>query len=114
MEGCSHGRLMIEKASGTNITEGVATIDLENAGWNTRDLVDDAENYLEELFGINRLSDRFDHVMFCLPPGTELGGNGWIGYGYLNGISTVYNDHWCNYPSIQMVSARSMVLKIIS
>jgi hypothetical protein len=97
---------MIEKASGTYITEGVVTINLGNAGKNKGDLEDDAENYLEDMFGINRLSDRFDHVMFCLPPGTD---GSWIGYGYINGVKTVYNDDWCNYPSIQMVRVQIYV-----
>jgi hypothetical protein len=100
MEGCSHGRLRIEKASGTNINKGVVTINLGNAGWNKNNLEYYAENALESLFGINTLRDRFDHVMFCLPPGTD---GSWIGYGYINGVTTIYNDDWCNYPSIQMV-----------
>jgi hypothetical protein len=106
MEGCSHGRLMIEKASGTYITEGVVEIEVKlNAAGTVNDILEEAtENALESLFGTNDLSSLFDHVMICLPPGTiDDDGSGWLGYGYYNGHITVYNDDWCNYPSIQMV-----------
>lgn len=100
MEGCSHNQLIIQPASGTDIDDGVIEIDLDNAGTNIYNLEDDVENALENKFG-GKLSDHWDHVMMCLPPNT---GDDWIGYGYINGEKTVYNDDWCNYPSIQMVS----------
>jgi len=40
-----------------------------------------------------------DHVMVCIPPGTN---GGWIAYAYINSSLSVYNDLWCNYVSAQM------------
>ena len=45
------------------------------------------------------LSSPFDHVMYCLPPGTS---GGWIASGYENSWLTTFNDRWCNYLSAQM------------
>lgn len=109
MEGCSHGRFMVEKASdgGKNIIEGVVEIQVKLNAIGTLDetLEEETENELETLFGTDNLPSLFDHVMICLPPGTvnDRGESGWVGYGYYNDYISVYNDDWCNYPSIQMV-----------
>ena len=57
---------------------------------------------------VNKLGslNQFDHIMMCLPPGT----NGPIGYAYLNDRVSVYNEYtrggqsksWCTAVSIQM------------
>ncbi len=44
-------------------------------------------------------SSPFDHVMYCLPPGTT---GGWIASGYENSWLSTYNDRWCNMLSAQM------------
>ena len=113
MEGCSHGRLGIKAADasdvnqgGQYISQGVMEIhlDMDADGEVNGNIQDAAENALEVVFGTDDLSSIFNHVMLCLPPGTiDDDGSGWIGYGYYNGHITVYNDDWCNYPSIQMV-----------
>eukprot|EP00957_Ditylum_brightwellii_P145111 11052565-Ditylum_brightwellii.AAC.1 len=41
----------------------------------------------------------YDHVMYCLPPGTS---GGWIAYASMPGRKSVYNDNWCSYVSVQM------------
>jgi hypothetical protein len=42
------------------------------------------------------LEDTFDHVLFCLPPGTT---GGWIAEGWSNHPFSIYNNAWCLYPS---------------
>lgn len=41
-------------------------------------------------------SSPFDHMFYCIPPGTTLPEKGWIAYGYEGGWLTVYNDDWCH------------------
>lgn len=40
----------------------------------------------------------FDYVMYCLPPGTNMG----IAYAFANSWLSVYSDEWCTYLSTQM------------
>lgn len=50
------------------------------------------------------VGDKFDHVMFCFPPGVadSSGKTTWAGYAYLNGWLSVYNDNYCSRPSVQV------------
>ena len=48
---------------------------------------------------LGTLTDIADHVMVCLPPGTN---GGWIAYAYINHWLSAYNDDWCGYPSAQI------------
>lgn len=40
----------------------------------------------------------FDHVMYCMPPGTSMG----IAYAFVNSWLSVYKDSWCTFLSTQM------------
>lgn len=44
------------------------------------------------------LSNQFDHVMLCMPPGT----GAWIAYAYVNSWLSVFNDDWCQQLSTQV------------
>ena len=40
---------------------------------------------------------QFELTMYCIPPGTQ---GSWIAYAYVNHFLSVYNNDWCNYPSV--------------
>lgn len=129
---CSFGELTMspfigETDTGVFIANGVYEIGID---MNVKDIDDglvreEAARVLEDQLG--DLPSQFDHVMLCLPPETS---GGWIGYGklcnsclevlhyfvslifhcilpflplgYIGGWMSVFNDEWCNFPSIQM------------
>jgi hypothetical protein len=106
---CSYDELTMEPYSGTTSTGvtlpstgnrvGVVTVTINS---NVKKVdVDTVEDRVvaaaEDMLG--DLQSQFDHVMLCIPPGTQ---GGWIGYAYINSWLSVYNDDWCTYPSIQM------------
>jgi len=45
------------------------------------------------------VSSPFDHVMYCLPPGTS---GSWIASGFENSWLSTFNDKWCTRLSAQM------------
>ncbi len=47
----------------------------------------------------NAMSNSFDLIMVCYPPGVD---SGWIAYAYINHYISVYNNDWCKYVSGQM------------
>jgi hypothetical protein len=84
-DSCSYGQLVMEPYRGTtekgfNIDDGVVevVIDMNVEGVNDGGVRDAARAAATEKLG--DLSSQFDHVMFCLPPGTA---GGWIAYGKL-------------------------------
>ena len=101
---CSYGALQCNAASkttstGVAVSNGVFEVSISNtvSGVDNsviRDAVVDAGTA-----ALGSLSGQFDHVMLCLPPGTN---GSWIGYAYVNWYLSVYNDNWCKYVSIQM------------
>lgn len=102
-EGCSHQNFMVEMATTDNrIVKGVLEIevDIDSDGKDDGDVRDAVRDELEAMYDVD---GTFDHVMLCLPPGTK---GDWIGYAYMNDWLSVYNDEWCGYPSIQLVSIR--------
>ena len=54
---------------------------------------------LNTQLGEDPCDDIADHVMLCLPPGTN---GGWIAYAYINSCVSVYNDDWCMSVSGQL------------
>jgi len=101
---CSYDQLIINPFSGTTstgeaITGGVAevTISMSVAGESRITVMNAVTAAAEAKYG--SLTSQFDHVLLCLPPNTA---DSWIGYGYYDSYLTVYNDDWCNKPSIQM------------
>jgi hypothetical protein len=82
-------------------TDGVYTVKLPKVvvnGVNDGALLAEITNAASTSLGV-KLDNIADHVMVCLPPGTD---GSWIAYGYFNSFLTVYNDDWCRYPSAQM------------
>lgn len=102
---CSYGQLTFEEYVGTTstgkvITNGVTTITLQNfnvGGKESYVVVNEITSVANTVLG--SLQSQFDHVMYCLPSGTN---GSWIAYAYINHWLSVYNDEWCNYPSGQM------------
>jgi hypothetical protein len=82
---CSYGQLVMEPYQGTtdkgfNIVDGVVevVIDMDVDGVDNGIVREAAQAAATDILG--DLSSQFDHVMFCLPPGTQ--GN-WLAYGEL-------------------------------
>ena len=77
---CSYGKLEIVPATGSNVVNGVVTVSLNGKDINgeesatVRSWMTDAA---QSRIGVSSLSASYDHVMFCQPPGTVKGGNGW-------------------------------------
>jgi len=100
---CSYGELTFEPYVGTTskgmIVDGVAevTISVDVSGQSSYNIQNAVTTAAAEQIG--NLSQEFDYVMLCLPPGTS---GGWIAYAYINSYLSVYNDKWCNYPSGQV------------
>ena len=101
MNDCSHGKLQMTMAQGTNIPVGgvaEATVDIPSYHANSgtfQNLVLDALTTQ----GINY--GTFDHVMICVPPNMYYfdSTSSFIAYGYINSWLTVYSDKWCTYVS---------------
>jgi hypothetical protein len=68
---CSYGKLNFIEATGNSVTNGVTTVQINTAvSGRTYDSIEGlVESATEARFGAS-LSSLFDHVMFCLPPGT--------------------------------------------
>jgi hypothetical protein len=96
---CSMGKLTMTPATGSGIVNGVAEIVLtENiSGMDSYTVDNRVATEATAKFG--SLSQNFDHVMFCLPPGTS---GGWLAYAYVNWYRSSFNDKWCGYPSAQV------------
>lgn len=98
-ESCSYNDIIIQPATGQGITNGVMELSIAmNAnGVGHAVLREEAIRVLTNQLG--DLTKSFDHVMLCLPGGTS---GGWIGYAYVGGHISVYNNNWCVQPSIQV------------
>jgi hypothetical protein len=98
-DACSVGKLKFVPASGANIVNGVGEIFLPQnvGGMNSVDVDNLVVAAGNAKYG--ELSKNYDHVMFCLPPGTT---GTWLAYAYLNWYQSTYNDLWCGYPSAQV------------
>jgi hypothetical protein len=87
------------------IVDGVIEIqlDLTIAESDCFSLEEEAVHVLESKFDGNELFTMFDHVMLCLPPGTQRhGATSWRAYAYINHYLQVYHDDWCGYPKTQV------------
>lgn len=94
-----------QKFSSSEILNGVIEIalDLTVAEDDCFALEEEAINVLESKFDGIELYTMFDHVMLCLPPGTQrYGSTSWRAYAYINHYLQVYHDDWCNYPKTQV------------
>jgi len=67
--------------------------------YNEKTLENEALIAAERTYGKDfTLSETFDMVMFCQPPGT----GSWVAYAYVNDWRSYYNDFWCQRVSSQM------------
>lgn len=81
-----------------NVVDGVMDLQLPlSMASSTSQFQTAAIEALEDLFYVDRLTDKFDNVMLCFPYGTNNGGStGWVAYAGLGGYYSVYNgDDWC-------------------
>lgn len=89
---CSHGKILFQPSSYGVLDIGV---DMSAAGSEADAIAVAAYTAANTMLGIT-LEEVYDHVMFCIPPGT----NGkWIAYASVNYWRTVFNDVWCTYLS---------------
>jgi hypothetical protein len=76
---CSYGKLTFEKATGNNVVNGVVSVNLNSnvAGVSSSTVRDRMESAANSVVGTN-VQSAYDHVMFCIPPGTvDDGSTGW-------------------------------------
>jgi hypothetical protein len=76
---CSYGKLTFEKATGKNVVNGIVSVTLNSnvKGVSSSTVRDRMESAANKLIGTN-VQSAYDHVMFCVPPGTVDGGSdGW-------------------------------------
>mmetsp|Transcript_10646 Transcript_10646/g.25711 ORF Transcript_10646/g.25711 Transcript_10646/m.25711 type:complete len:488 (-) Transcript_10646:96-1559(-) len=99
---CVCGGGITQYYSRRDIRNGVMELQLDHLSIVDSDsfaLEEEAVRVLESTFGGNELFTMFDHVMLCLPPGTQrYGSPAWRAYAYVNHYLSVYHDTWCNYP----------------
>lgn len=76
---CSYGELTFDKATGSNVVGGVVSVDLNSKvnGVSSDTVRDQMKAAADSKIGTN-VQTAYNHVMFCLPPGTVDGGSsGW-------------------------------------
>lgn len=99
---CSYNKLQFVKGTGTGVSGGVLTVNLNNnVKGRDRNVVQlEVQDAVKKHFNNNaNWRSNYDHVMICLPPGTM--GN-WIAYAYVNSWLTIFNDAFCSSVSAQM------------
>lgn len=98
MEGCSYGRIKIEKATGENINDGAAQVSITEQSEDRKEMERLVRRELEEMFGTTDLKTVADLILICMPPFRD----DWSAYAYYNSPLSFYNDEKCNYPTLQM------------
>lgn len=98
-EACSYDKLKIKPADVGSGWAGVYTARIEELANGASDSVIRNAAVAAVRSDLGNLESQFDHVMLCIPPGTS---GRWVGYAYLGGWLSVFNDEWCGFPSIQM------------
>lgn len=107
-QSCSYGELLMDPYNGTTVKGRIVTtgayqvsVAASARGVEERTLVNAAISQLNAQLG--DLPSQFDHVMFCIPPGTvRSGSTSWGAYANLNSWMSVYNNQWCNYADAQV------------
>ncbi|MCH9682213.1 MAG: hypothetical protein K0V04_12315 [Deltaproteobacteria bacterium] len=99
IEGCSHGKHAIQPAVVPGPHPGVMTVSVDQtaAGSESSALADAAAAQAQTQLGLDGpVESRFDHVLYCMPPGT----NGeWRSWAEMNSSRSVYNQDWCSSAS---------------
>lgn len=103
-EACSQGKQSFRPVTGdNNVINGVVevTIDKDIDGTNIFSLTNAMNQAATAAVG-NSLDTTPDHVMYCVPPGTKFDGRrNWVAFAYVNGVSSYYNNYWCDRLSSQ-------------
>ena len=93
---CSYGEMLMKPYNGTtltgkNITNGVfeITVPIMVTGVANRAVSDQVEAALTQELG--NLPSQFDHVMLCIPPGTQ---SGWVAYSELDRYCELCTHLW--------------------
>jgi hypothetical protein len=76
---CSYGKLTFAKATGNNVVNGVVSVNLNSNvnGVSSSTVRDRMQTTANSIVGTN-VDSTYDHVMFCIPPGTvDDGSSGW-------------------------------------
>lgn len=104
---CSSNQLAFHPASADNIVNGV--YELKIGGMISGQNIFAVENILAAEMSSNlgsrfdTLSSPYDHVIYCLPSGTTLGGDSdWLAYAYLHNYRSFFNNAWCDKLSVLM------------
>lgn len=108
---CSYGKLTVSPLRKLNEGDpaldapGVYEVDISSSITNHEELREAITDKLNTDWPKTNLPDTswggldgtvpFDHVLYCMPPGTEMG----IAYAFVNSWLSVYYDEWCSYPS---------------
>lgn len=109
---CSYNRLIFEPSPNqsltnstndqtTDIVNGVMSVEIDIEvslkGWNG-EMENAVTEKINQVFGVKSPDELADHIMYCLPDhGT------WIpAKAYIKHWSSVYNNKYCNFPSVQV------------
>jgi hypothetical protein len=90
LNACSAGQLALNP--GVKGGVGELTIDVDTRGVNTKNLEMLMRTEFTQKFGSE---DDYDHILFCMPNGTNAQLNNWIAYAYRETKFSYYNDFWC-------------------
>ena len=103
---CSFSKLTFYPAptTGITITDGLAELSItldDWAGTNITDHLNPVVTAIEAQLG--GTLDRYDHVMICVPFGTEIDGDRtWNGYGSFNYFLSFINSNGCEHLTLMM------------
>lgn len=103
-EECSSGQQSFTAVTGTGVTNGVVevTINKDIQGKNIFSVTNAMNKAAIEAVG-NSLNFTPKHVMYCVPYGTKFeNSRSWVAFAYINGVSSYYNNDWCDRLSSQM------------
>jgi hypothetical protein len=104
---CSDGKLQFQPLTTNPLVgvDGVYTINLP-----TTVITNNSTKTIENVMTAKAVSDLgapltsiANHVILCMPRGTIRGMSAnWLAYAYVNHWLSVYNDEWCQSPSVQL------------
>ena len=96
---CSSRWYELELTKGTIVVKGIVTVNISTTqiiGQLTLTVA--SEIKAATIKTVGNLS-QWDHVIYCLPPGTSLYGS-WEAYGEMLSSNVVLNDEWCGIVSV--------------
>ena len=96
---CSFGQIDFLPATGfPQIVNGIMDVNVGFSinGKDISQIEDDIVEKTEDALGLYALSTEFDHVLFCIPPGSNKRGDSWLAHASRPGWRSVYNSEWCD------------------